>query len=98
MSNVADDAGLVIVPVDRLDACNVSQARFCAIGGNQQASGKRLAICQFNSHGFGVGFKILDTHAFDEGDAELICLFVQCCVENTVFNHMCERLAWVHIA
>ncbi len=98
MSDVADNARLVIIPVDRLDASDVTQARLCAVGCNQQACDERFAICQLDSDGFGIGFEILDTHAFDKGDAEFICLFVKCGVENTVFNHMRERLTGVNVA
>ncbi len=98
MGDVADDARLVVIPVDRLDASNVAQARFCAVCGNQQAGDECFTIGQLHGNRFRIGFKILDAHAFDEGDAECICLSVKGGVEHTVFNHMGKRLARVHVA
>src|SRR5690606_31992042 len=44
MRDIADDPGLAVIPVDRLDASQVAQAGARAICGDQQARFKRVSI------------------------------------------------------
>jgi len=69
MRHCADDSGLAVLPVHRLDAGHVAQARTHAVGGDKQACLERTAIGEMHCDGGRARIEPFDRHALDQVDA-----------------------------
>ena len=98
MRHGADDAGLAVFPVHRLDAGHVAQLRFDAVGGDQQACLSVTPSARWTVTPAPPVSKPMHRDALDDVDAEFAGAPAQRAVEHLVGHHVCERLAGRHLA